>query len=125
MALFITILVASLLNGSLCNDVTSSDGNTPIIISRPPSQGSNGNRSTDPILISGYVDSGLSIAVLFFSNPCGTVEIEFCNLTTGYEYETSVNGEGCVIIPLSLSSGYWSVSFTLTTGVEFIGEFVL
>lgn len=81
------------------------------------------HRSPTFIPISGYVDTVLNMVFLNFSSPCGTVEASFCNLSTGDFLETTVNGSGSVMIPAILPAGSWRVTFSLSTGAEYIGEF--
>ena len=102
----------------------SSTGNPlPIIVENPGSGGGEGHRSVPEVPFTGYVDIILNIAVLNFSTPCGTVDITFSNLATGAYYNTQINGTGSVIIPLSLSSGLWQVTFVLLSGETYLGEF--
>lgn len=96
---------------------------TEIIIT--PGNGSLGNRSPEVIPISGYVDTILNMVSLSFSSSCGTVRITFNNLSTSDYYETSVNGTGNVLLPVALSAGSWYVTFSLTNGVMYIGEFTI
>ncbi len=81
------------------------------------------HRSPTFIPISGYVDTGVGVVFLSFSSPCGTVEASFCNLSSGDSFDVTVNGSGSVMIPAILSAGSWRVTFSLSTGAEYIGEF--
>ena len=81
------------------------------------------HRSPAQIPISGYVDTTVGVVFLSFSSPCGTVETSFCNLSSGDSFNTTVNGSGSVMIPAILSAGSWRVTFSLSSGAEYIGEF--
>lgn len=81
------------------------------------------HRAPAQIPISGYVDTGVGVVFLSFSSPCGTVEASFCNLSSGDSFDTTVNGSGSVMIPAILSAGSWRVTFSLSSGAEYIGEF--
>lgn len=94
--------------------ITQNDGDYPV-----------GNRGPIVIPISGYADPGIGVVVLGFSQPCGTVQISFSNLYDGSYYSTSANGSGTVVIPLALTSGLWTVTFTLPGGAVYIGEFTI
>ena len=102
------------------------DGDTvPIIISNGDDVFSSGNRGGDIVPISGYVESTSGFVSLYFAQPCGLVQISFSNSSDGRYYSTMVNGSGSVIIPLALSSGTWTVTFTLGSGTVYIGEFTI
>lgn len=102
------------------------DGDTvPIIITSEEENDSPANRGGDIVPISGYVDNTGNFASLYFAQPCGLVQISFSNSSDGSYYSTMVNGSGSVIIPLALSSGTWTVTFTLGSGTVYIGEFTI
>lgn len=101
----------------------SHDGDDVIIEIKNAGGTSSGNRTLVPI--SGYYDASLYVVNLFFSSPCGMVNITFSNLSTGDNFETIVNGSGAVMIPAALSSGSWTVTFSLPDGTVYIGEFNL
>lgn len=101
-------------------------GDHPIIIDiQDNSQPEIGNRGPVIVPISGYVDPSIGVVVLDFSQPCGTVQISFSNLSDGSYYSTSVNGSGVVVIPLALTTGSWTVTFTLPSGAGYIGNFTI
>lgn len=84
-----------------------------------------GDENRSPSIISGYYNSSTEILTLLFSSPLGMVDIRFDNLTNGDYYETSVNGSGSVVIPLSFSSGSWQVTFSLADGTVYSTSFVI
>lgn len=101
-------------------------GDPPIIIEIEDEEDpSNGNRAPVFVPISGYVESSIGVVILRFSQPCGTVHISFNNLSDGSYYSTSVNGTGAVVIPLTLTSGSWTVTFELSNGTVYNGEFTI
>ena len=77
------------------------------------------------IPISGVVDDALNAAILSFSYNCGTVSVEMINSEDGSLVETVVEGVGTVMIPFSLTPGYWTVTLTLESGVVYQGHFEL
>lgn len=93
--------------------ITQNDGDYPV-----------GNRGPVVIPISGYVDSNTGV-YLNFSQSCGMVYIEFNNLNDGSYFDTTVNGNGPVMIPAILSSGLWQVVFYLPGGTQYRGEFMI
>lgn len=94
--------------------ITQKDGDYPI-----------GNRASSVIPIAGYVDTDAGVVLLNFSQPCGVVHISFENLSDGSNFDTTVNGDGTVIIPVMLSTGTWQLYFTLPNGVRYYGEITL
>ena len=97
----------------------------PIIIIQENDDLDNNSRGPVGGPISGYVDPDFEVVVLSFTQSCGTVQISFSNQTDGNYYSTSVNGSGTVVIPLSITSGYWTVTFTLSSGAVYLGQFTI
>lgn len=100
------------------------DGPIAILITQNNGDYPVGNRGPAEIPISGYVDSATGV-YLYFSQPCGTVYIEFNNLGDGSYLYTNVNGNGSVIIPATLSQGSWQVVFYLPGGIQYCGKFTI
>lgn len=98
---------------------------TPIIIIQENDDLENHTRGPVVVPISGYVDSAAGVVVLNFTQSCGIVQISFDNLSDGSYYSTAVNGSGAVVIPLALTSGAWTVTFSLPSGAGYIGEFTI
>ena len=59
------------------------------------------------------------------SNAGDVVEVEFNNLFTGESYSYDIPGNGSSVMPIGSSSGYWTVSFTLSSGIVYCGLFVI
>lgn len=95
------------------------------IIINNPIPNSQGPRMPAFIPISGVVDDALNAAILSFSYNCGTVSVEMINSEDGSLVETVVEGVGTVMIPFSLTPGYWTVTLTLESGVVYQGHFEL
>ena len=63
------------------------------------------------------------IYVTFFSN-LGYVDLELENITTGeYNHSLVNSAPGGLIYPFSGTSGLWVITFTLSSGEEYTGEF--
>ena len=93
-------------------------GDHTVIIVIQGNKGSQiGNRGTEVVPISGYVDTDTGVVEFNFSRPCGMVNISFDNLSDGSNFDTTVNGDGTVIIPAMLSTGLWRLYFTLPNGL--------
>lgn len=97
----------------------------PIIIIIPDGTNNGGGRDMEKTLVNGYIDTIQEVVFLSFLSPLGMVDIRFDNLTNGDYYETTVNGSGSVVIPLSFSSGSWQVTFSLADGTVFSTGFVI
>jgi len=97
---------------------------TPIIVIQ---NDDNDNNTRGPVVvpINGYVDSTAGVVVLNFIQSCGMIRVSFNNLSDGSYYSTSVNGTGAVVIPLTLTSGSWTVTFELSNGTVYNGEFTI
>ena len=93
----------------------------PIIVQENENCG--GNRGGGAIPFSGFVDPSSGAAFLNFSQPCGVVYVSFSNFTNGDGFDITVNGNGHVTIPAILSPGKWRVTFILSSGAHYIGEF--
>jgi hypothetical protein len=97
----------------------------PVIIIPGEEDDTPGNRGPGTVPINCYVDAASDFAVVSFTNPCGMVRVSFNNLSDGSYYSTSVNGTGAVVIPLTLTSGSWTVTFELSNGTVYNGEFTI
>lgn len=65
-----------------------------------------------------------SFLVVTFLADLGTVSVEIENQTTGEYNQTTMNAlAGPALFPISGTSGHWTITFTLTSGVRYCGEF--
>lgn len=61
---------------------------------------------------------------IYFLSDLGTVSIEIENLSTGEESQFAFNAlAGPMILPISGTPGHWLIRFTLSSGVQYYGEF--
>lgn len=68
--------------------------------------------------------SSLSTIMVNFRFDLGSVSIEIENETTGEYDQTTVNAtQGVHPFLISGTSGHWTITFTLSNGVVFYGEF--
>ncbi len=75
--------------------------------------------------IRAYYDTDLSFVCATLSNAGTAVTVEFVNHTTNETADYVIPGSGSSFMPISGTSGYWSVTFTLADGDVYYGEFVL
>lgn len=123
--IFFTLCLACSFARLDARNCTADDNPVPIVIVTEDEDLSGGNRGTGIVPISGYADTTGGFVSLYFAQPCGMVQISFSNFSDGSHYSTLVNGSGPVVIPLVLSTGSWTVTFTLGDGTVYIGEFTI
>ena len=59
-----------------------------------------------------------------FLESLGSTSVEIENHSTGEYNQTIVNAQiGSTVFPISGTTGHWSISLTLDTGVQYIGTF--
>lgn len=76
-------------------------------------------------IIEAYYDTDLYCVCATLSNAGTAVTVEFVNHTTNETADYVIPGSGSSFMPISGTSGYWSVTFTLADGDVYYGEFVL
>lgn len=83
-----------------------------------------GPRSPALIPISAYYDSSLSSVLLSFRSNLGEIEVEVLNSSTGGYSSTFVDTQFLYsVIPITLGSGHYIITFTLSSGQQYQGEF--
>lgn len=102
---------------------TSAGDGDPIPIKPKPPVNPNAPRTPVVVPISAMV-LGSTVYVAFTDN-LGDVDYELENLSTGELVSDQIVGTGVVLIPFSGDSGDYTISFTLSNGVQFYGEFSL
>lgn len=70
--------------------------------------------------------SNPSTIVVNFHSSLGSVSVEIENQTTGEYSQTMVNAvAGPRSFPISGNAGFWTVTFTLSNGAVYYGDFVI
>ena len=82
-------------------------------------------RSPSITSIDAYYDYSSSSVCVYLINAGTTVSVEFVNLTTNETANYQIPGSGSSVLPISGNTGYWTVTFTLESGDEYSGEFIL
>lgn len=104
----------------------ASDGEVVIIEVRPEDGvPTGGPRTPNATRIEAWYSYDTSSVSASLSNAGDLVEVEFYNVLTQELYSYEISGSGLSIMPISGSSGYWTVSFTLSSGEVYYGVFVL
>lgn len=73
--------------------------------------------------IEAYYDADLASVCAYLVNGGETVDVEFNNLTTGDSFAFEIPGAGMSVMPIGGAAGYWTVTFTLSSGAVYEGEF--
>ena len=83
-----------------------------------------GPRSPALIPIVAYYDSSVSSVLLSFRSNLGEIEVEVLNSSTGGYSSTFVDTQFLYsVIPITLGSGHYIITFTLSSGQQYQGEF--
>lgn len=109
------------LNGIKAEVIAQSS--VPIVLGDPnPDNSAPRSPALVPISAS-YVES-LSCILVNFKYDLGEVDYELVNLSTsGTESGTIDSDSGSQIIMMSGDAGYYSITFTLSSGTQYYGEF--
>lgn len=109
----------------LCFAFSSNADENPIIIRVVIDQttGEVIHRTPAQIPLTCLLDDYAYLVVDYLEN-LGTVSVEIENQTTGEYNQTTMNAlAGPALFPISGTSGHWTITFTLTSGVRYCGEF--
>ena len=106
--------------------VTAQNGNPKEIL-----VGEGGNEGGTPgyyapalIPISAAYYASITTIMIYFRFNLGSVSVEIENQTTGEYSQTLVNAtQGVHPFLISGTSGTWTITFTLSSGVQYYGEF--
>lgn len=106
-------------------DVYSMESNTdiPISLRRSLSNASQNPEAPRSLVIEAYYDSDLSSVSAFLNDVGLVVDVYLENLDTEEEVHYQIPGSGSSIMPISGTSGCWRITFILSNGDGYIGEF--
>lgn len=96
---------------------------TPIIISQVPINPIGAPRSSTTI--EAFLDTEMFTIDVYLRNAGESATVDIENTTTGSTYQYSVSGNGSDVLPISSTSGFWTITFTLTDGRVYLGEFIM
>lgn len=77
------------------------------------------------LTIEAYFDSDLSCVSASLNGAGTLVDVYIENLDTEEEVHYQIPGSGNSIMPISGTSGCWRITFILSTGDEYVGEFYI
>ena len=95
--------------------------------------GEGGTNNQGPIIhapalipMSCYYSAALSSILVNYQFELGATVIEIENQTTGEYNQTLVNAlAGPMVLPISGTAGQWTITFTLSSGTVYYGEFTI
>ena len=98
---------------------------TPVPLRHVLSGAVNNPESPRSLIIEAYYDSDL-LCVNASLNGAGTlVDVYIENQDTEEQYNYQIPGTGNSVLPISGTSGYWTITFILSNGDEYVGYFIL
>jgi len=119
-----TIFVSLLFLTSYSRERAGYSNGEPIFINDKTSGGNKENRAPARIPIRCEYESYISSIIVTFTESLGEVDVEVINLTTGENLTGTISGEvGTQVIPISGTESDYTITFTLTSGFEYYGEF--
>lgn len=87
--------------------------------------GDGGPRGLDVPIVAAYNETSHLVSVLFLSN-LGIVDVDIENEDAGVSSSYQVNSAiGYHSFVISGATGLWTITFTLSDGTEFIGEWAI
>lgn len=121
------ILFLSLLCGISAFSLASSDDEQIEIVitdkdtvpSRPT------HRAPSRIPLECYYDSGMNCVLVKFKSAVGEVMIDLYNSMTGESVNVTVLANGTQIVPCPGDEGYCTITFILSNGKQYFGNFFL
>ncbi len=121
----IVLFLAGCVGGTQIIAQASEAGDPPqeVIIRNKPPHAGQVPRTPAVVPISAMVNG--STLYVTFTGDLGDVDYELVNLDTAEIVSDQVEGTGLVLIPFSGDPGSYTITFTLSNGVQFYGEFAL
>ena len=101
------------------------DPTTPIVLTPIPEIAEGTPRSPYNVRIEAAFDWGYSAVDVRLQNAGTSVTVDIENATTGTSYEYFVSGDGSDSLPISSTPGFWTITFTLSDGSVYVGNFII
>lgn len=127
---FLLITLVSILLSSAMSTINASCKNDEVIIPLQnglPGQFENDGRprSYSSVLIEAYWDTDMCTVNAYLRNAGQDVTVSIVNAATGETSQCIIPGDGTSYIPVSGSSGHYTIYFTLDSGDVYYGNFVI
>lgn len=100
------------------------DPTYPVIIIQHPSTSGN-PRGDNHLEITAYYDAGLLSVFANIECEGNNVSVDIQNTSSNESFCYVIPGSGSSVLPISGTSGYWTITFTLENGSVYYGYFVL
>ena len=98
---------------------------TAIVLRKLPHGTEHHDEAPRSLIIEAYYDSELSYVSASLSSAGTLVDVYIENQDTEEQYNYQIPGTGNSVLPISGTSGYWTITFILSNGDEYIGYFIL
>jgi hypothetical protein len=98
---------------------------TPIVIGPAPLNPGDAPRTPSMVRIEAALDTDLYSVYVKLWNAGTSVTVDIENVTAGESYQYFVSGNSSDVLPISGSSGYWTITFTLSDGSVYGGCFII
>ena len=126
--LVLSCVLFGALNQSFCvaNSSFYSQEDSSIVISPIPGNNPDPSSPRSPVYvpISASYSTMLTSLILNFAHNLGEIEVEVLNTISGAYYSEIVNTTFLTaILPVTMGSGHYIITFSLSTGQQFQGEF--
>ncbi len=106
--------------------VSGEDGPVIVVIKDLGTKSNQPHRVPAKIPFECRYDPGLGNVVVMFTNPIGEVYVDIDNRTTGDHIDVTVSSNmGVQMIPCPGTEGFCTITFTLSNGRQYSGEFNL
>ena len=126
--MFALVLCFSCIASPLLKSQTPTDDpdQIPIVIEKSEENNpSSGPKSPSVVRLQAYYDCATSEIVVSAQNAGTSISVSVDNLVSGESSLHTISGNGVSYMPISGSSGYWLLTFTLENGAIYIGEFTI
>lgn len=120
--LIVTLLSSSTIDGSI---LQKKDPVIPIILTPYPTIPEGRPRVPSTTSIEASLDVEFSMVEVCLQNAGTRVTVDINNTTSGISYQYIVPGNCSDSLPIDSTSGFWTITFTLSTGEMHIGAFII
>lgn len=97
----------------------------PVILEKKNEQPSGIPKAPSSVRLQAYYDCASSEIVVSALNAGTNISVSVENLVSGESSLFSISGNSVSYMPISGTSGYWLLTFTLENGSVYIGQFTL
>ena len=105
--------------------ITQRDDTRIVVVSQIPPEPFGSPRVPSSICIEAYYDNEDGLVDVWLRGAGDEVSVDIVNLTTGAYYQYSVSGNGSDSLYIGTDSGCWTITFTLSNGAVYYGEFIV